>query len=214
MKRITYKLLCISSALCISPTLFAQEAYYYYDGEKVPLEVNHNKVSILTPKNGNTADKVFASKQSSYDYEYTIQDNRFEHMVVNLASWSSAQNKNGMVALTKRPIDEEAIVLPIYQDEQFEELVLTNSLYVRLKQEQDGFLLDSIAKVYKLDIVDTNEWMPLWHTLSITPQSQGSSLDIANAIFETGLFASAFPDFAFDMIESASTTDELSWGIE
>lgn len=213
MKKIKHKLLCLSLALCgISPTLFAQGAYYYYENEKVPLGIHPDKVSILVPKGGSMVNKMVAAQQSPYNYEYTIQDDRFEHMVVNLASSQATPNKIGAATPAMQSMGESAIMLPVYQTDQFKELVLTNYLYVRLKKEGDGHLLDSIAKVYGIEIVDTNEWMPLWHTLSMTPQCKGSSLDIANAIFETGLFASAFPDFSYDMMESASG-DNLNWGL-
>jgi len=38
--------------------------------------------------------------------------------------------------------------------------------------------------------------MPLWYILSLTLESEKNSVDIANELYETGLFASSEPDLA------------------
>ena len=70
-------------------------------------------------------------------------------------------------------------------------------MYVRLKEEQDIDLLDSCVKEYKLKIVESSSpLMPLWYVLSLTLETNKSSLQCANELWETGYFAVSEPDFA------------------
>ena len=95
------------------------------------------------------------------------------------------------------------------------ELAPTGYVYVKLKQESDIDLLKTTATQFKLEILSKDQFIPLWYTLQQSAESTIGTVDIANAVYETGLYASSQPSFAFDAYDGGSTTaDKESINIE
>lgn len=193
--------------------LFAQEHYYYYSGEKIFLEINPNKASVIFPK-ANFAEKI----KSIYTLEDTlkvISDDAFYIKVVNLIDTDNEKNIELLKSDIQNNIDKNVIVLPAYKNSRGNELIMTNYLNIRLKTDKDIDKLYSVAEKYNLEVVRKSELMPLWYTLSITPKTQASTLEVANAIFETGLFVSSFADFSYDGRECISDPNfSQQWGLQ
>ena len=81
------------------------------------------------------------------------------------------------------------------------ELYQTLDINLKLKQEKDVSLLNRLAKEHQLKIVKQNQFMSLWYTVSITPETEKTTIEIANLLFETHLFDAVSPDFIFDGLE-------------
>lgn len=79
-----------------------------------------------------------------------------------------------------------------------------NQILLGLKQVSDlPLLTDQLAKL-NLQIVKQNAFNPKLYHLALTETSPGDVYDMANRLYETGLFAFAEPDFIkLNMIESA-----------
>ena len=171
MSRIYLLLLFISCSIHAT----AQTDYYYYKGNRIPLTINENKVCISVPKDcDDTCGRIRAITQSDYE-KLTSQD-----------SWEE---------------DSKSVMLTsCYFTENNEEVYATPYLNVKLKKEEDRDLLNSYAEQYKLTIVDFSSLMPLWYVLSITPDSEKSSVQCANELYESGDFAHSEPDFASNTI--------------
>ena len=71
-------------------------------------------------------------------------------------------------------------------------------LYVKLKSLNDKEVLERTAKSYGLIVIEQNKFMPLWFVLKKENSTRGKSLDIANSLYETGLFEECAPDLSFD----------------
>ena len=193
--------------------LFAQKYYYYYNGEKIFLEINPNKASVIFPK-GNFPKEI----KSMYILEDTIKvisDDAFYIKVVNFVDTENEKNIELLKSDLQNNINKDVIVLPAYKNSRGNELIMTNYLNVRLKTDKDIDKLYSIAEKYNLEIVRKSELMPLWYTLNITPKTQETTLNVANAIFETGLFASSFADFSYDGRECILDPNfSQQWGLQ
>ncbi|MBE6305816.1 MAG: hypothetical protein E7082_07910 [Bacteroidales bacterium] len=102
-----------------------------------------------------------------------------------------------------RAINDESV----FYDERGMELIPTGYLYVKLNELADSVSLQNLAQEQQLQIVNHDEYMPLWYTLQVTTQPKEMALSIANFIYETGDFAAAEPDFSFDALQISYDPD-------
>ena len=198
--------------VCISAV--CQEHYYYYNGEKRFIEVDSSKASVIIPINGseNMPQTLSSLLQAGYAKSDTAGSYRIVY--VNLNNNVTESNTALLSEQLYNNSDENIFIYPSYKTSSIDEMYLTNYINVRLKTASDVQLLDSIAGVYGLEIEQTYEYLPLWYTLSITSQTEMSTLETANAIYETGLFQSVSPDFSHDLLESVDDPDfNKQWGL-
>ena len=163
-------------------------AYYYYEGNKIPLTLNENKVVVSIPKDcGEITERFRANVQTLF----MINDEAFDIYVIPQSEYEK------LTTLDFWEKDAKSIVLTSsYFTESNEEVFATPYLNVKLKKEEDIDLLTSYAEQYKLTIVGNSAFMPLWYILAVTPESGKSPLECANELYESGDFAASVPDFA------------------
>lgn len=181
-------------------TICSQSSYYYHRGNKIPLRENPQRISVVTPKRGESAQKqklqrrVIDAKQTE----------KIKNVAYDIAVYEATVGAKSTVSFKKmvaNSIGDSVIVLPCFKNSDGKDLTMTNYLYVKLKREGDFKTLQAIASNFQLKIVEQNKFMPLWYTLTITPETRRNTLEVANEIFETGLFASSFADFSYDALE-------------
>lgn len=107
----------------------------------------------------------------------------------------------------------ETFVSSCYKDEYGKLVIPTGLIYVELKSDSDFSILRQTAEEHGCRIVNQNAFMPLWYTLQVTPQSDGDCVEVANMIYETGLFANAEPSFAFDACISYDPRSKDQWAL-
>lgn len=161
-------------------------AYYYYEGNKIPLTLNENKVVVSIPKDyGEITERFRANVQTLF----MINDEVFDIYVIPQSEYEK------LTTLDFWEKDAKFIVLTSsYFTESNEEVFATPYLNVKLKKEEDIDLLTSYAEQYKLTIVGNSAFMPLWYILAVTPESGKSPLECANELYESGNFVSSVPD--------------------
>ncbi|MDR2928688.1 MAG: S8 family serine peptidase [Cytophagaceae bacterium] len=94
------------------------------------------------------------------------------------------------------------------------EIGMSSYFYVRLRKASDYDLLSKIAEQMSVVIVEQNAFLPLWYTLRCTKTTSDNTLNIANYFYETGLFASAVPDFLSDDLFCSNDPDfSQLWGL-
>ncbi len=161
-------------------------AYYYYEGNKIPLTLNENKVVVSIPKDcGEITERFRANVQTLF----MINDEAFDIYVIPQSEYEK------LTTLDFWEKDAKSIVLTSsYFTESNEEVFATPYLNVKLKKEEDIDLLTSYAEQYKLTIVGNSAFMPLWYILAVNPESGKSPLECANELYESGNFVSSVPD--------------------
>lgn len=182
----------------------AQNAFYYYNNVKTPLVLRNDKVSVFMPQGvvltpPKTSEHYVLSKASFSDDMYSIYTVTFKDPT-KIDNVTLLQNR----LATK---SDFAIIAPIYQDDIFDELFLTPYINVKLKTGSQETTLYSLVNKYNLSVVEKHTLLPLWYTLRVTPQTGKNALEMANILFETGVFASSAPDFSFDGLECVSDPD-------
>ncbi len=72
-----------------------------------------------------------------------------------------------------------------------------------------------MASTYNFNIISQDSNMPLWFTISITQQSAYNALEMANILYETGIFLAAEPEFINNEIENISWDEKVDeqWGL-
>lgn len=192
---------------CLSSV--AGTAYYYCQGEKIPLTEVSDRMSVAV----NTLTPV--SPSSGYSVVREIRDNSFHILVCE--DDSPDVSRSGAVAFKAKlkGVSATAMVSPCYKSENGDNIAITPYLNVKLKNASDYTLLENAAREYNLTIVSQDQFMPLWYILSVTTATNGTSLDIANKLYETGLFAEAIADFSSenDALCSYDPLVTQQWGL-
>lgn len=185
--RSKFLLLFLMLISCSIPTM-AQSNFYYYKGEKIPLTQNGNKVVVNIPKeNEGIIERIHANAQILD----SIKDETFHSVIISRSDFEMLT----LCDFWEKDADS-VILTSSFFTENKDEVFSTPYLNVRLKKGDDKDLLASYAESYKIRIVRNSPLMPLWYILSLTLESEKNSVDIANELYETGLFASSEPDLA------------------
>ena len=189
----------------------AQTDYYYYQGNKIPLTLNENKVVVSIPKECDTVRERIQTNVQALD---SIKDEAFEILVLARTEFEKLTSMDFWKEDAK-----SVIITPSYFTQHNEEIYLTRYLNVELKKEEDIDLLSAYAEKYRLKIVRNSPLMPLWYILHVTPESERSPLVCANELWESGDFAASVPDWGelgdpFNTVRSITTTKtNSSYGI-
>lgn len=194
----------MAAVFCLTSSMSAQDSYYYYHGEKMPLSEDATKIVSIAPKGGN----ISLSPSNGFTFVNTISDTRSLIKVYELTSSTSV--KRAIAANSSSSVN----IQPCYKSEDGNELIPNGYINVKLKSESDYPKLQNVAQQKGCEIIEQNPFMPLWYNLRVKEAPGRNSVDIANAIYETGKFASAFPSFTFDAIEISYDPDVYEqWGL-
>ena len=185
MKRTVLFMVCVLASLVMS----AQERdnFYYYQGNKIPLTLNENKVVVSIPKDCDGTSKRI---RANVPFLITVKDEVFDTFIIYRSDFEKLTSQSFWEE------DAKSIVLgSSYYTEDNVEVFATPYLNVKLKKKEDAELLDHYAEMYGLENLGSfSQNLPLWYVLYITPQSGKSPLECANELFESGEFASSVPD--------------------
>ena len=189
-----------------SANVLAQDTFYYFGTEKIPLTQVSGKVVVRMSLSENVP-----MLQSGMRVVNTISDSRQRLMVCETDAPNESARKTATVAFS----DRGAVCMPCYTDAQGFELWPTGHVSVKLKSADDISLLQSAAKKYGLDILEQDKFMPLWYLLQCGKNTNMSPIDAANSLQESGDFAAASPDFAFSNGADISYDPDVhkQWGL-
>ncbi len=183
-----FSIIILSLFVCINS--HAENHYYYYYGEKVPLTVDESHVVAITPKQEG-ADVNAALSSSDF---ITVSDSRSDIKVYNSA-------------VARKVVTESSCFHECYTSSKNEMIIPNGYIYIKLKQSSDISLIHSLSEKYHYQLIEQNDFMPLWYTVMVRPESGASSVSIANQLYETGLFASCCPSFSIDAREISYDPD-------
>jgi len=173
---------------------FAQEYYYWYSGEKVPLELLPTKKFILLQSSEDS------TKLKAKFTEEGITVIEFGKSVLNFANkltdkeydfWGMIEKESSLPILTDN--EEIAYEAPFFQISSWP-VALSNRFYVKLKQAEDFDILKNLAEEKKVEIYGNDIYQTLWYVLSCDKNSEGNALQMANFFYESGLFEAAEPE--------------------
>ncbi|MBR5657110.1 MAG: hypothetical protein IKW98_10620 [Prevotella sp.] len=193
------------------------QTYYYYDiytGKKTPITLNENKLVVSIPRD---YDEISKRVRANVQALFWTQDYIFEFFFITRSDYEK---------LTSLDFWEEdaksVIVTPSYiQDDDkgdfFREIFALPYVIIHLKKEGDLDLLTPYLEKYRLKNDWQGPWSPLSCILCLTLDSEKGPLEIANEMFESGVFSASVPDFAYpsygsdpNTVRSITTTQQPS----
>lgn len=232
--KIFITLLCLS--LSLSYTTYAQQTpYYYYKGKKVNLEIDYSRISVVT-EGALTPEKV---KNQIIHSDFIIKNRMKRVLKQEPTSNDKLENLNqGKEVVTSeivftnkkdskqyddflRDLRKEKDVIttsPTYLCNN-QPLGISNNFLVKIRKASDVSILESFARKYAIQVLERDEYLPMWYTLSCTKESPFNAVEAANCFFESKLFESSEPDFIFkiDLHSVNSPNDPYfsdQWGLK
>jgi serine protease len=204
--------------------------YYYYKEQRVPLTLHTGYLYFTFTQNLNKKQlQLFSSihgfevvKSGKDEVTRTLtklnkdkRDTERTWLIVKMKSKHTDASYNNILNKARKEKTVETIA-PFFEKKGEGKIALTNYLNVKLKFPGDTGLLVQKAKESNAEIVGRNKFMPLWYMLSVTKQSKLNALDIANQLFESGLFESAEPSFRYENLLQFTPNDPNytgQWGL-
>ena len=209
-------LLLLFTFLFASVSNGQSEYYYYYKGGKIGLELNTSTFNVSVFQNFQK-DNLRDFKLKAYNLDKDVSQHKVSSLKYAEIEFqivpSDAEYFKQLDAIKKT--QNIRTVYPSFLSENGTEIGLSDYIYVKLQSAGDYRELEKKALEYDLTIVEQNKYMPLWYTLRCTENTDFSSLEVANRIFESELFASSVPDLmTYDDIECTNDPDfgDL-WGL-
>ena len=203
---------CIKEQFNIAPNqkntseYIASDSYYWYRGEKIPLQESSDKVfaifdrtSIYGFKDSETKSSIIQLVDSR---PYCSSPMIFGEQVLseNIA-WAKVDKD-----FIASNVAEILYSAPYYITETGREVGLTNYFLVRLNSVEDYKKLEKFVLENQVTIVDANE-RSLWYTLACGSHSVSNALQLANKAYESGDFAATDIVFENDFEVVAANPD-------
>lgn len=169
--------------ICSLVSLFVfAENYYWYNGAKVELLLGNKEYVVYKSKNSsqNTNsiqlsenESAIASENDTLKWGIFVKESRGNYL-------------DSMEVLSQFP---SYIVC-----KDSSEIFITDEINVKLISENDIRLLNKIALDYSLDIIP-NAYLSEWYILKCTSQTKYNALEMANILYESGMFEVSEPNF-------------------
>ena len=186
----------------------AKTDYYYYNGKRIPLTLNEDKICVSIPKD---YENIIERFLSNVKVQNTIKDDFFDIFIILQSDLNKLSSLDFWTEDSKSVILTSSYFTEYYNEEVFASPYLT----LRLKKESDIDVLISSAERYGLKIIKNDPLMPLWYILAINQDSDKNALECANELFESGKFAAAIPDLCSDnLICSNDPMFNQQWGLQ
>ena len=164
--------------LSIVPIVMLGQDYYWYDGTKIPLERGNQEYII-------------------YDDSLLLESDKEKLAYCEVVSYPEMANLKWGITQPNAVLEDVEHVfyrMPSYKDGEGSNMFVTHRFYVRLKNNNDLSLLQSMAKQYNAEI-EKESALPLWYILRCGLQSSFNALNLANLFHESGQFSVAEPEF-------------------
>ena len=202
-----------------SSVMMAQNYQYYYQGEAQPLELN-TEYAYLVVEGQQDLDGIDVligdaevnrwgthNPQQTLDAIMGVPQFRMNAVWVEIKFPRALENSRYDARLKR--LREQAnvrVVAPYFSNDLEEKIGLSDLLTVKLNHEGELGPLQQLASDMGAVFVGRNRFMPKWITLAVTNDSRGTAMDVANAMFESGLLAASEPDLMVDVSHCVNDT--------
>ena len=206
-------------------TMKGQSFYYYYNNQKIDVSLDKEYISVssLTEKCFLESDSLNIKQRTQFSKNDNIRmlqsnlgnvntDIYYCEVQLKGATFNNASNYlNFIDKLNKRTSILK--VSPCFKTTSGAKLGLTNYFYVKIKP-QGKRTLYSYAEKNKVKVISQVPYMKEWYILSCTKDNVKNSLELANQFYESGLFATAEPEFVYhNLLLSNDTYFGDQWGL-
>ncbi len=202
-----------------SSVMMAQKYHYYYKGEVKPLELNTAYAYLVVEgqqdlkgiteliedaevtrwgihRPQQTLDNItgvplfrLSAVWAEIKFPRALENNRYQARLENLRKKANVR-----------------VVSPYFKNDREEKIGLSDLVTVKLNHADELGPLQQLASDMGAVIVGRNRFMPEWITLAVTNNSRGTALEVANAMWESGLLAASEPDLMVDVAHCVNDT--------
>ncbi len=195
----------------------AQDLFYYYQGEKIPLQLSTEKVYVKFKegKTENEKKQIIASIPSLKPFEKRKAERQNNVAVIDIVPTKSASDVKAALANLNRNKDVIIANPFIVSGEDSILQGITDHFIVKLKSPADFSFLQELATETNTQIIKQNDFEPSVYILIADKNSKGNALEMANYFHETRRFEFAEPSF-LRIVRSQCSNDPLfnqQWGL-
>ncbi len=171
---------CVQDIDDISPPEINKEeaTYFWQSKEKVTIYPTESCFKIYRTK----TEQEREQRERDYQTLECLDKNPLTYAIITTPELAS----------TLSATDEQIYSIPTYVTEQGEEIIFSERVIVSLESENDIDKLKTVTAQYNIKIVNKSD-IRYWIECTCTNESAGTSLEIANKIYESKLFKNAFP---------------------
>jgi hypothetical protein len=190
----TMKKIIISCLFSIATVYtFGQEFCYYVFDEKICPDISTTQMLVKpeTPDMNDLTDALQNTVAGSLKNIEPLSDGVF------LVEMGNTSKENIIELIRQWHFREDVLsASPVFMDE-YGEIAggYTNKVVVWLKSNDDYPVLQQCAEAYHIIEIELNEFDAVKYMLTLPRNSEKNSLEIANELYETGLFANTTPEF-------------------
>ena len=202
--------------------LNAQTPYfYYYNGEKQYFELDTRYV-FVSVADENTANRAFAVHNAKYESLRTDIPKGKQSKTNNKRFWTvlsfeeKSSDETYLAKLSEiKHSGKDVVVAPYFKTKDQDKIGLSNFFYVKLKELSDTTLLRREAEKEHAVIAFQSD-VHLWFVLSVSEKSRYNAMELANHLYESGLFQYAEPDLLIDNVSNCANDPHLGlqWGLK
>jgi subtilisin family serine protease len=210
---------------------FSQSNYYYYDNQKVYINIDREYVSLnsisdfnfltdysanyisktefvenndrsyVTPTDNNAQSRV---NLKNYYSEIKVKNN-VSNNILNYTNFINSLNQNSNTIK----------VSPCFKTLSGKRLGLTNNFYVKVNSSSNVDALYNYAQINNLEVIGKDPYMSNWYILSCSKINSKNSLEYANQFHESGLFITAEPEFVYHDLQTTNDPHyNNQWGLK
>lgn len=199
------KIINVLVVLIISIPMFAQTEYYYFKGQRIPLTVNPKKKCLVSKSLGEQPIQPIlpSSLPEELEMEAVITRDAFTRYIIKEVS-----NQTGFLHqfITDSINQDQYKIDDVFITRDSIEIVPSDFIYIKLKNEADTSRLQNYANRYNLKIDHQNIYMPLWYVIEVQQETRLTTLEMSNILYETGEFSAVEPD-----LTTIKTLNNISW---
>lgn len=190
------------------------DPYYYYKGQKIYLTVDKTFVNISTEENAQKS-AITTLNVKDFNFGYDKSNSRGEKTAKlefqKVPTDLEFQQK--IKALKENPSINTVSLY--YKRENAKPIGTSGYFYVKLKEVTDFEVLQKVASQKNIQIVKQVPNMPDWYILSVKKSTVGSSLELSNYFYESGLFDDVDPAFMFEFNTTCANDPGFGslWGL-
>ncbi len=204
------KKVLIGLVMMLSLHSFAQDNFYYYKDQKIPLQLNTQHAYLLTTLSSEVdLNKKLQGKASVVKFSQDIYQQRLiktfrnsSDRMANTSNYFAEIKFNNILSLIEFKKELQALkndpsivsVSNCYNNTDNDLVAVTNYIWVGLKNEMDIMKLSTEASKINFSIVGQNPFMPEWVMLCPKENAQLNQVAASNVLFETGMFAAVEPE--------------------
>lgn len=212
-------------------TSLQEKPFYYYEGQKLFLDLNTEMISVSLEGQG--AEAAFKSVAPTVSDQLSKVEQDYTRTAVNVVDQSAQRRRTIKSYYTEMTLSKQsprsyyqkieaiklmpgvAAVAPTFFSESGKKLGMTNNFNVKIWNKEDLKTLYKQAAKFNMEVLGHHQFMPTWFTINVPKHTGYNAMEAANLFHETGKFEAAEPEFIMhDLLSTNDPKFPMQWSLE